>query len=457
MSKRILIPKPYQAIMRDFALDNESCSLWAGMGMGKTSSTLLVLDTLLSVEPAPILVIAPLRVARSTWPDEVQKWADFEHLRVSAIVGSVADRFRAMQAKADIYTTNFENIPWLKAQWGDRWPYRIVVVDESTKLKGFRTRQGTERARALASVRKKIDRMTLLTGTPSPNGLQDLWGQQWFVDQGAALGDTYTAFKDRWFTVGDNGYGLKPRTGAEEEIHARLRSTCLSVRPEDWFDLEAPRLVKLDVHLPASARALYEKLEDDMFAEMSSGAKIEAVHAAALTMKCLQVASGAVLDGEREIHHIHNEKIDALQSVIEETGGEPVLVAYQFNGALEMLKKAFPKARTFNKASDITAWNNGDVPIGLIHPASAGHGLNLQDGGRNLVYYDHWWNLEERLQVAERLGPMRQLQSGHNRTVNHFLLVAKDTVDEQVIARSDDKRSIQDTLMAAMRDRRKAR
>lgn len=447
-------PRPYQSLIVDHILQHPRSSVWAGMGMGKTVSTLTALDAMLLAEDGPVLVVAPLRVAQSTWPAEARKWNHLAGLRVSAIVGTLEQRLAAMRTPADIYTTNYEQLPWLVERWGKAWPYRIVVLDESTKVKGFRLRQGTQRARALGTIaHTKIERIVLLTGTPSPNGLQDLWGQQWFVDAGERLGRSFSAFEQRWFRKHFSGFGMVPLKGAQDEIQSRLKDVCITVRPEDWFDLREPIVNNIEVELPPRARRVYNDLERDMFVALSKG-DVEALTAASLTIKCLQLANGAVYVGDSNSawEVLHDEKIQALESVIEEAAGAPVLVAYHFKSDLARLRKAFPRGRELDKdPKTIEAWNAGDIPVLFAHPASAGHGLNLQDGGNILAFFGHWWNLEERLQILERIGPVRQLQAGHDRSVFIHNIVAKDTVDELVMERVATKREVQDILLDAMK------
>ena len=447
--------RPYQEQMVERMLAQPRTAIWAGMGLGKTSATLHALDAMLLAYGGPALVLAPLRVAQSTWPDEVEKWPSLRHLRVVPIVGDVKARRAALEREADIYTINYENIPWLVEAWGADWPYKIVVADESTRLKSFRLRQGGKRAQALAKVSAKIDRLIQLTGTPSPNGLIDLWGQIWFVDQGARLGKSFTAFTSRWFRQNptpDGFFSLSPHAHAQAEIEERLRDVCMSLDARDHFDLREPIVNVVKIHLPGSVRKSYDELQEAFFTELE-GEEIEAVSAAAKSIKCLQVANGAFyIEGGGAWVEAHTEKIEALRSIVEEAAGAPILVAYHFKSALARLQKAFPHGRHLDKdPQTLKDWNAGKIPLLFAHPASAGHGLSLQDGGNILVFFGLWWDLEQHLQIIERIGPTRQAQSGYDRPVFIHYIVAGKTVDELVLTRLQSKKSIQEVLLEAMK------
>jgi SNF2 family DNA or RNA helicase len=451
---RDFVARPYQKLITDHILSTDRCAVWAGMGMGKTTSTLNAVDTVLLCESAPVLVVAPLRVARSTWPDEARKWSHLSNIQVMPVIGNEAERKMALRHDASVYTTNYENLPWLVEHYGERWPFRTVIVDESTKLKGFRLRQGTARARALGSIaHTKIKRIVELTGTPAPNGLQDLWGQTWFLDAGLRLGRTFDGFKSRWFRPAHDGYGLTPFDHAQAEIQERLRDLCITIDAKDWFDLREPIVNNIYVDLPIKARQLYKDMEKQMFMQIEEH-QVEAFNAAARTVKCLQLANGAAYVGESntEFREVHDAKLLALEDVIEEAAGMPVLVAYNFKSDLVRLKANFPKGRALDASPQTIAdWNAGKIPILFAHPASAGHGLNLQDGGNILVFFGHDWNLENRLQIIERIGPTRQMQAGHDRPMFIHNIIARDTVDEMVMARVETKREVQDILLEAMK------
>lgn len=457
MSQRFT-PRAYQHLIIDHIIDNRRCGVWAGMGLGKSASTLKALDMLSLVEGDvfPALVVAPLRVARSTWPDEAAKWQDFAHLKVRPVVGPPEDRAAALKSKAHIYTINYENLPWLVETLGDKWPFKTIVADESTKLKGFRLRQGTKRAQSLARVaHTRAKRFINLTGTPAPNGLADLWGQTWFLDSGERLGRNYTAFEQRWFRPNFNGFGVTPMPHAQPEIESKLKDLCLSLDAGDYFDIDKPIVHNVYVDLPEEARARYDEMEKELFTELE-GHEVEAFNAAARTMKCLQLANGAAYVGEDADKwvEVHDEKLQALEDIIEEAAGMPVLVAYHFRSDLARLRKAFGKSRVLDKdPQTIRDWNDGKIPVLLAHPASAGHGLNLQDGGNILVFFGHNWNLEEYQQIIERIGPTRQAQAGHKRPVFIYHIIARKTVDQLVMARRESKREVQDLLLEAMKAR----
>lgn len=375
--------RPYQKIIVDHIVANKKCSVWASMGMGKTISTLTALERINLLEDIyPVLVLAPLRVAKTTWPEEVRKWDHTRHLRVSPIVGTHEQRTQAVGRTADVYTTNYENLPWLVDHFGERWPFRTVVADESTKLKSFRLRQGGARAQALGTVsHTKVKRHINLTGTPASNGLSDLWGQQWFIDAGKRLGRTFTSFRDRWFRRKYDGYGYEPMKFAQKEIEEVLGDVCLTVDAKDWFDLKAPIVTPVYVELPPVVRKLYNEMEDKLFMELEGGHAVEAFSAAAKTQKLLQLCSGAVYvdpltEGDHDTKHsrewckVHDEKLDALEEIIEEAAGMPVLVAYHFKSDLARLLKRFPQSRALDDSSTVQRdWNEGKIPVLLAHPA----------------------------------------------------------------------------------------
>jgi SNF2 family DNA or RNA helicase len=439
------------------------------MGLGKTVSVLTAIDLLsLTEDNGLALVVAPLLVAQNTWPDEARKWDHLKGIRVSVCCGTESERIAALRADANVYTINYENAPWLVEHLESKkrtWPFSHVISDESTKLKGFRLRQGTRRARALGRIAHRFaKRWTNMTGTPAPNGLQDLWGQAWFLDAGARLGRTHDSFVQRWFRPKFDGYGAEPLPFAKEQIEDKLRDICLTLNVKDWFDLREPIVNVIKVQLPAKARRAYREMEREMYLAIGDS-EIEAFNAASRTVKCLQLANGAIYASDREdelsasprFHEVHDVKLQALESVIEEAAGMPVLVVYQFKSDLARLKVAFPKGRALDKnPQTIRDWNAGNVPVMFVHPASAGHGLNLQDGGNIIAFFGLWWDLEQHQQVIERIGPVRQMQSGHDRPVFIHYIVAEDTEDERVMLRLDSKRSVQDLFMEAMKEYRSA-
>jgi SNF2 family DNA or RNA helicase len=436
------------------------------MGTGKTSATLSALDYLYAfgAETMPTLVLAPLRVARSTWPDEVKKWSNFQHMEVQPILGTQSQRIVALNnPNASIFTINYENIPWLVEWYKNNpapWPFGTVVADESTKLKGYRTRQGGLRTKLLAEVaHTKVRRFIELSGTPAPNGLKDLWGQSWFLDGGHRLGRSFNAFQQRWFqsVPGSTGFSnIRPLPYAQEEIQDKLRDLCLTIRAEDYFDIDKPIVRDIEVQLPPKSMVQYRTMEKEMFAEIEDEG-VEAFNAASRTMKCQQIANGFAYTGAPgEWVGVHDAKLQALDDIIEEAAGAPILVAYNFKADAQRIMKAFPSARMLDQnPKTLQDWNAGKVPVLLAHPASAGHGLNMQDGGNILVYFGVNWNMEEHDQILERIGPTRQKQSGHNRAVFVYRIIATGTIDEDILERLVSKRDVQDVLLDAMKKKRK--
>lgn len=443
-------PHPDQLIAMEHLYEHDRCALWMPMGGGKTVTTLTTLHNLSLVDHVyPVLVLAPRRVAAGTWPDEVAKWDHLKHLRVSAIVGNVYERKKALLKEADIYTLNYDNLPWLREQLGDAWPFVTVVADEATRLKSFRLKQGGKRAQALGVIaHKKINRFIELTGTPSANGLQDLWGQIWFLDEGKRLGKSFAAFEHRWFRKGYDGYSIKPLPHAQEEIQERLKDICLTIQVKD---VEKPIVHDIYVDLPRLSRIVYEGMEEEMFAQIGEHG-VEAPFAAACQNKCMQIASGALYVNEsKDWEELHREKIDALISLVEEANGAPVLVAYNFKFDLVRLRRAFPKARVLDtNPQTVRDWNAGRIQVLLAHPASAGHGLNMAEGGNILAFYGMNWSLEEHMQIIERIGPMRQKQAGLDRPVFVYRIIARNTIDETIAEVLLNKKSRQQALLDAM-------
>jgi len=466
MTPRIFTPGPHQIAMIEHALEHPRCAIWAGMGMGKTSSALTVLNGLQLLEPGLDLVLAPKRVAKDTWPNETQKWASLRNLEIVPVIGTESERIAALKADASTNTINYDNLPWLieyllvnKLPW--RWSR--VVADESTRLKNFRLRGGGgQRARAIARVtHTRVKRWINLTGMPSPNGLKDLWGQTWFLDAGARLGKSFTAFEQRWFAwlrrpaPGKQHEAMQiALPGAQQQIEAQLRDICITLDPKDYFDIQDPIVSPVYVDLPAKARFHYQEMERKMFTEIKQH-EIEAMTAAARTMKCLQLANGAVyIDDSGAWVETHDAKLQALESIVEEAAGMPVLVAIQFKSDRARILRAFPGAVDVATDSGMATFRAGRAPIGIGHPASMGHGIDgLQDVTNICAIFGHWWNLEEYAQFIARIGPVRQQQSGHNRPTHVYPIVARDTIDELVMARRESKREVQDLLLEAMKRR----
>jgi SNF2 family DNA or RNA helicase len=474
----LFTPRPYQTIIGDFILNHERCNVWAGMGMGKTSESIAIFNTLrIFGESDHALVIAPKRVAVSTWPNEITKWHEsFGHLTIVAAVGTPAQRIEAIKKRAHITCINYENLEWLVEIMGDYWCWDTVIADEATRLKGLRVSlqtsskgkefikgQGSVRAKALAKVAfTKVRRWISLTGSPAPNGIIDLYGQQWFIDQGQRLGSSFNSFQDRWFRSVNTASGytqLEPLAFAQKQIEDKLKDCTITVDAKDWFDIKAPIERVVGVTLPPKARAIYDQMEKELFAEIETH-EVEVFNAGGKSNKCLQIGSGAVyVDSEtKEWVTVHDEKIEALKSIVAETNGEPLLVSYQFIPERERILKAFPKAVMLDKGDRVEkAWCEGKIPMLVVHPASAGHGLNLQAGGRILVDFSTGWNLEYDEQVIERIGPTRQLQSGYDRAVFRYRIVAEDTIEsDSVLPRIKSKASVQESLKNAMKKRNHA-
>ena len=445
--------------MIDFAREHKRCAIWAGMGSGKTSAMeylIALLRMLGEVGNGPWLVLGPMRVARDTWPEDLARWQQFYDLRIVSLTGTPQQRVEKLKSRADIFTCSYETAPWLVEHFGDKWPFRNVIADESDRLKGFRSRQGGQRARSLGRIAHNLtDRWINLTGTPSPNGLKDLWGQTWFLDRGARLGRTYSSFTDRWFRQSWNGFSIEPMPHAEKEIHAALKDICITIDTKDYFDLKDPIVTRINVKLPEKARKIYKALEKELFATLESGEDVEVFNAAALTNKCLQLANGAVYTDYPEWVGVHDEKIEALRSIVGESGGTPLLVSYAFKSDVARIKAAFPGAVEINSAEGMHAFRSGNASMGLAHPKSMGHGIDgLQNVTNILVRYGRGWNLGEEMQMLERIGPMRQLQAGLDRCVFVHDIVAADTIEEDAVDALVAKRSVQDALLLAMKRRK---
>jgi SNF2 family DNA or RNA helicase len=446
------VPRPWQPAMMDHIAEHPRCAVFAAPGSGKTGATLHALKGIQLLDEGPGLILGPKRVARTVWGKEAGKWDELG-LTIATIKGTAVERARCLKRKADFFVLNYEQIPWLVEHLGDDWPFRTIVADESTRLKGFRLRQGGQRTRALGKVawRTDIARFVELTGTPAPNGLKDLWGQLWYLDKGERLGRTYDAFISRWFRPTWDGFGVEPFEHSQKQIQERIADICITIDPSDYMSIERPIERVIPVELPAKAREQYQQMERAMFLELEDAIEVEAVHAAARTSKCLQIASGFVYhDGETGFSELHSAKLEALESIIEEAGGMPILVSYQFQQELAMMRRHFPKLVTLDDIS-IEDFATGRYPILAGHPASMGHGVDgLQDGTNILVDFSSGWNLEYDDQIIERIGPMRQFQSGHKRPVYRYRLEAVDTVDELVSERRKSKASVQQILLNAM-------
>jgi len=473
MTKPSFTPRPWQRPMIDHLYEHERCACWAAPGMGKSAVTLAYLDGLyMAGESKPTLILGPKRVARSTWTNEAAKWSDFRGLDIVPIMGTEKERLRALRYDVPIYTVNYESLVWLLDHYGDRWPFETVIADESTKLKScrisFRTSvkgkeflagQGGKRAGALAKIaHTHARRFVELTGTPAPNGLVDLWGQIWFLDRGVRLGRTFDAFKKRWFSKSYDGYGVDALPFAEAQIHDAVKDICLTIDPKDWLSLDEPRINNVFIDLPPTARRLYKDMEKDFFIQIEQSSA-EAFNAAAKSQKLMQLAAGAVYvdpaaedDSDprsKEWKLVHDEKLEALESIIEESGGENMLVVYEFRSDLARLLKKFPQGRALTAGTE-QAFREGKLPLLFIHPKAAGHGIDgWQNHCHTIVFFSVSWNLEDRLQVIERVGPVRQMQANTGKVCEIHNILARDSIDELVLERVTTKRAVQDILLEA--------
>lgn len=473
-------PRPWQKPAIDHLLEHPRCALWAPMGSGKTIDVLTAADALDlgGQDIYPMLSIGPLRVARKVWREETQKWEHTKKITVSQITGDQKTRCAVVdgamtkwQQPAHIYTINYENVPWLVEYLKDRrtLPFRSIVADEARKLAAYRVTQGGVMTQALSEIawNKRIARFIELTGTPAPNGLKNLWGQLWFLDHGQRLMLTYSAFEERWFGYKRIQDALSHKSsvqmviqkGADEEIHALVKDLCLSIDLSDYMDIAEPMFIPVKVALPPAARKLYKEMERDFFIRIERH-EIEAFSAGAKSMKLLQLAAGAVyLDPtvendddpkSRAWKLVHDAKLEALDSIIEENGDMPLIVGYQFKSDLARLKKAYPQGRHLHTEQDEDDFKAGKIPLLFTHPKSAGHGIDgFQDVTCALAFFSNGWDLELRQQLIERIGPTRQMQSGLNRIVRIYDIMAEGTIDEVVLKRHETKRGVQDLLLEA--------
>ena len=439
-------PYDYQTFATDFVLEHPACGLILDMGLGKSVITLTALWSLLldSFDVGKVLVVAPKRVAENTWPTELKKWEHLDGLTWSLVLGSEKDRRAALQRRAKIYIINRENVTWLVDNY--RWDFDTLVIDELSSFKSSKA----QRFRALKRVRPRISRVIGLTGTPQPNGLLDLWPQMYLLDMGQRLGRFVGGYRERFFLPDKRNreviYSYKPKEGAEEKIYELISDICISMKAADYLDM--PELVasRVEVQMNAKEQKLYEGFERDMVLHLKDG-DLDAVNAAALSGKLVQMANGAVYGENRKVHHIHDRKLDALEDIIEAANGKPLLVAYWYKHDLERIRQRF-EVRTIDTPKDIADWNEGKIPVALIHPASAGHGLNLQDGGSTIVWFGLTWSLELYQQLNARL--WRQGQK-HTVVIQH--IVAAGTHDEDIMNALEKKDMSQTALIAAVKAR----
>ena len=439
-------PYPYQATMIDYIEVHEVSALFLQMGLGKTVITLSAIHNLMfnSFEVKKVLIIAPIRVARDTWPDECEKWEHLKLLRYSTVIGSVKERTQALKEKADIYFINRENIDWLVNKSNIPFDFDMVVIDELSSFKSHTAK----RFKALIQVRPYIKRIVGLTGTPSSNGLMDLWAPFRILDKGERLGRFISHYRQTYFNPDKrNGmiiYSYKLKPGGEEAIYDKISDITVSMKAEDY--LEMPELImnKVPVELSAKEQAIYDQLKRDMLVTLGDK-EIDAVNAAVLSGKLLQMASGNVYGEEQQSIHLHDRKLDALEDLIEGANGKPLLVVYWFKHDLERIKERF-EVRELKSRQDFRDWNQGEIPVAVIHPASAGHGLNLQSGGSTIVWFTLTWSLELYEQTNARL--YRQGQS-ESVVVHH--IVTKNTLDEYVLKALENKSQSQNALINAVK------
>lgn len=439
-------PHEYQEYATNFILTHPVSAVLLEMGLGKSVITLtaifdLTLDSFLIRK---VLVIAPLRVARDTWPSEIGKWDHLSGLRYTVAIGNEAQRKVALMQRAQIYLINRENMDWLINESGMPFDYDMVVIDELSSFKSH----SAKRFRALRKVRPCVKRMVGLTGTPSSNGLMDLWAEIGILDMGKRLGRYITHFRNTYFVPDKRNqqiiFSYKPKPGAEEAIYRQISDITISMRNTDYLKLPELVINEIPVKLSDDERRHYQTMKDDMMLTIKDR-EIDAVNAAALSGKLLQMANGAVYDGSGSFARIHDRKLDALEDIIEGANGKPVLIAYWFKHDLERILERFPAER-LDSSDSIRRWNDGEIPIAVIHPASAGHGLNLQSGGSCLVWFGLTWSLELYQQTNARLW-----RQGQKETVVIHHIITKGTIDEQVLDALKRKDKTQTALIDAVK------
>ena len=448
-------PKRYQELALAFMQKHNRCALFLDMGLGKTVVTLTrIVDLQIHHEVHKTLVIAPKRVAEDTWTREVRKWDHTRYLRVSTVLGNAAERTKALKKDADLYVINRENVTWLVDMLGAEWPFDMVVIDE---LSSFKSTQA-KRWRSLKKVIKLSEYVVGLTGTPAANGYLDLWPEMYLIDGGEALGKTITAYKNLYFYPGAHSgnviYEWKLRQGAQKHIDVKLRKSCLSMSKEDWLDL--PPIIYNDilVRMSPEERNIYDTLQrervlplyEQALAELEeSDSAIVGTTAASLSGKLLQMANGAVYDDRSGVFNLHDRKLDALEELVD-SSGDPLLVFYSYRHDMDRIRERFPQATTLEGVETITRWNRGKLPILLCHPASAGHGLNLQDGGHIVVWFGIPWSLELYQQANARLH-----RQGQEKSVIVHHIICENTLDEKVLTALHSKDHTQRALLDALK------
>lgn len=447
-------PHGYQQYAFRKIVEQDAVGLFLEMGLGKTVVTLTAIDHLVNdlFDACRVLVIAPLRVAEDTWPRELAKWDHLRRLRMVRVLGSAAERRAALAAPADVYVINRENVQWLVEECGRAWPFDMVVIDELSSFKSA----AAQRFKALRKVRPLIRRIVGLTGTPAPNGMLDLWPQVYLLDQGERLGRTLTGYRNRYFEPDRRNrttvWSWKPMPEAEAAIHAKLADLCVSMKAADWVEMPERLDVTVPIALRPEAAAAYARMEREWLLRIRDQV-VDAGTAAVVANKLLQLAGGVAYDDAGKAARVHAQKLEALAEIVEAANGHPVLVYYAYRSQLAEIEGWFDdhspiRARALTTQQDIEDWNAGRIPLLLAHPASAGHGLNLQDGGSVIVWYTPTWSLELYQQANARL-----YRQGQKRTVIVHHLIAEGTIDEQVMQCLADKSAGQDRLIEAVKAR----
>ncbi|BDQ55621.1 DEAD/DEAH box helicase [Anaerococcus sp. AGMB00486] len=443
-------PHDYQRYATDFIINNPISAVLLEMGLGKSVISLSAINELMLdyFDVSRTLVIAPLRVANNTWPDEIEKWNHLKYLSYSVVTGSEKERLDALKKPAHIYIINRENVDWLITKSGFKWTFDMVVIDELSSFKSYQAK----RFKSLLKARPKVKRIVGLTGTPSSNGLMDLWAEFRLLDMGERLGRYITHYRQNFFVPDKRNqqmiFSYKPKDGAEKQIYSLISDITISMKSKDFLKMPECVLNEVEVCLSEKERKLYDSLKADMVLKLEDE-EIDAVNAAALSNKLLQMANGAVYNDKKESIVIHDRKLDALEDLIEGANGKPVLIAYWFKSDLERIKKRFD-VREIKTGKDIADWNEGKVPIAVIHPASAGHGLNLQAGGSTLIWLGLTWSLELYQQTNARL-----YRQGQDSTVVIHHILTKGTIDEDVMKALKAKEKIQDALINSVKARLK--
>ena len=439
-------PHEYQVYATEYILNHPIAAVLLDMGLGKSVITLTAIFdlTLDSFLVRKVLVIAPLRVARDTWPAEIEKWDHLKGLKYTVAVGSEVQRKTALMKRAQVYIINRENVEWLIARSGIPFDFDMVVIDE---LSSFKSHQA-KRFKSLMKVRPKVNRIVGLTGTPSSNGLMDLWAQYRLLDMGQRLGRFIGRYREDYFVPDKRNqqviFSYKPKPGAEEAIYRLISDITISMKGADYLKLPELVINEVDVKLSEKEMKILDVMKRDLIATVK-GEEITAANAAALSGKLLQMANGAVYDDQGTVLYIHDRKLDALEDLIEAANGKPVLIAYWFKHDLSRIQKRF-EVEVLSTSDSIKRWNDGEISIAAIHPASAGHGLNLQAGGSTLVWFGLTWSLELYQQTNARLW-----RQGQKETVVIHHLISKGTIDERVMKALNDKNNTQSALIDAVK------